>query len=172
MFNSSCSRRTWLSSTAHGLGAIALGAMLQPRLFARRLPGLPHHRPRAKRVIFLAQSGAPSQLDLFDHKPELETRNGDELPDSVRMGQRLTTMTSEQSSKPIAPSPFKFRKHGKSEAAISELLPYTATVADELCIVRSMYTDAINHDPAMTLLQTGTPFSGHPSIGAWISYGL
>ena len=172
-------RRMWLRSAGHGLASIALSALLQPQLFAktargypRAAAGLPHHPPRAKRVIFLTQSGAPSQLDLFDHKPELKKWRGDEFPESVRMGQRLTTMTADQTSKPIAPSPFQFGHHGDCGASISELLPHTASVADELCIVRSMYTEAINHDPAMTLLQTGTQFSGHPSMGSWVSYGL
>jgi hypothetical protein len=174
-------RREWLCSAASGLSSIALASLLDPRLFAaeqrpagyrQALAGLPHHLPRARRVIFLSQSGAPSQLDLFDAKPGLLNHQGQELPDSVRRGQPLTTMTSGQASKPIAPSRFTFARHGQCGAEISELLPQTASVADELCIVRSLHTDAINHDPAMTLLQTGVPNSGHPRFGAWVSYGL
>jgi hypothetical protein len=133
---------------------------------------LPHHPPRAKHVIFLTQSGGPSQLDLFDPKVELVKRRGEEIPDSIRRGQRLTTMTADQESKPIAPSPFKFTRSGASGLELSELLPHTARVADELCLIRSLRTEAINHDPGMTQLLTGVPFSGHPSMGSWISYGL
>lgn len=128
--------------------------------------------PRAKRVIYLFQSGGPSQMDLFDHKPQMQEMFNQELPDSVRMGQRITTMTSGQSRFPVAPSLFRFRPHGQSAALLSELLPYTAEVADELCIVKSMVTEAINHDPAITFFQTGTQLAGRPSIGAWFSYGL
>jgi uncharacterized protein (DUF1501 family) len=123
-------------------------------------------------VIFLTQSGGPSQLDLFDAKPLLSQYAGTELPESVRQGQRLTTMTSDQATKPIAPSPYRFAQHGRCGTELSELLPHTAGVVDELCIVRSLYTDAINHDPAMMMLQTGAQSSGHPSLGAWVSYGL
>lgn len=135
-------------------------------------PGLPHFAPRARRVISLFQSGAPSQLDLFDPKSGLVARQGQELPDSVRRGQRLTTMTSRQASFPIAPSMFEFRRHGESGASVSELLPHLSRVVDRLCFVRSMYTEAINHDPAVTFLQTGATLAGRPSIGAWLSYGL
>lgn len=182
-------RRAILSSAGRGLGAIALASLLEPQAFAaetksaenRRatsekylgaLPGLPHFAPRAKHVIFLTQSGGPSQIDLFDSKPGLMAQRGQELPASIRHGQRLTTMTSLQDLKPIAPSPFRFTRHGQSGAEFSELLPHTARVADELCVVRSVWTDAINHDPAMTLLLTGVPASGHPSLGSWLSYGL
>ncbi len=174
-------RRAILSTAAQGLGAIALASLLEPKLFAAdrkpgryfgALPGLPHHSPKAKHVIFLTQSGGPSQLDLFDAKPGLARRRGEEIPDAIRQGQRLTTMTAEQISKPIAPSPFKFTRHGQSGLELSEMLPYTAGVADELCLIRSLRTEAINHDPGMTQLLTGVPFSGHPSMGAWISYGL
>jgi len=136
------------------------------------LPDLPHFAPRAKRVIYLFQSGAPSQLDLFDYKPELAKYQGTELPDSVRRGQRLTGMTSRQGSFPIAASKYKFAQHGASGAWMSELLPHTAKVADELCFIRSMHTEAINHDPAITFFQTGAQLAGRPSIGAWLSYGL
>ncbi|MFM8476929.1 MAG: DUF1501 domain-containing protein [Planctomycetaceae bacterium] len=133
---------------------------------------LPHFQPRAKRVIYLFQSGAPSQLDLFDHKPGLRNLRGTELPDSVRGSQRLTGMTSRQPSFPIAPSKYRFHQHGESGAWFSELLPHTARVADELCIVKTVHTEAINHDPAVTFFQTGAQLAGRPSIGAWLSWGL
>jgi hypothetical protein len=133
---------------------------------------LPHFQPRAKRVIYLFQSGAPSQLDLFDHKPRLRDLRGTELPDSVRGTQRLTGMTSRQPSFPIAPSKYRFRQHGESGASFSQLLPHTARVADELCIVKTVHTEAINHDPAVTFFQTGAQLAGRPSIGAWLSWGL
>ena len=132
----------------------------------------PHLPPTAKRVIYLFMQGGPSQLDLFDPKPGLAKWHGEELPDTVRMGQRITGMTAKQSSLPVAPSPFKFAQHGKSGAALSELLPHLATVADDLCIVRSVHTEAINHDPAITYLQTGHQQPGRPSFGSWASYGL
>jgi hypothetical protein len=128
--------------------------------------------PKAKRVIYLHQSGAPSQLDLFDHKPEMKKMFDKELPDSVRMGQRLTGMTSGQERFPCAPSVFKFSQHGESGAWLSELLPHIAGIADELCIVKTLHTEAINHDPAITFFQTGFQIAGRPSIGAWVSYGL
>lgn len=134
--------------------------------------GLPHYTPRIKRVIYLFQSGGPSQMELFDYKPLLEKMNGEELPDSVRQGQRLTGMTSGQESFPLAGSKFSFARHGQSGAWMSELLPHTAKISDELCIIRSMYTEAINHDPAITFFQTGSQQGGRPSIGSWISYGL
>lgn len=133
---------------------------------------LPHFQPRAKRVIYLFQSGAPSQLDLFDHKPRLRDLRGTELPDSVRGTQRLTGMTSRQPSFPIAPSKYRFRQHGESGAWFSQLLPHTARVADELCLVKTVHTEAINHDPAVTFFQTGAQLAGRPSIGAWLSWGL
>jgi hypothetical protein len=150
----------------------------QPLPRARRprrpggLPGFPNFAPKAKRVIYLFQSGAPSQIDLFDHKPLLNKLNGEQLPESVRGGQRLTGMTSQQSSIPLAGSLFPFQQHGQCGAWFSSLLPHTATVADELCVVRSMYTEAINHDPAITFFQTGSQIAGRPSFGSWIHYGL
>ena len=123
-------------------------------------------------MISLFQSGAPSQIDLFDYKPAIRDRRGIELPDSVRMGQRITTMTSGQKSLPVAPSIFRFRQHGQSGAWISELLPHTAAVVDDLCMIRSMQTEAINHDPAITFVQTGSQLAGRPSMGAWVAYGL
>ena len=132
----------------------------------------PHFVPRAKRVIYLFQSGGPSQLELFDYKPLLNERNGEELPDSVRRGQRVTGMSSGQKSFPMAGSIYSFARHGQSGAWVSELLPHTAGIVDELCFIRSMYTEAINHDPAITFIQTGSQFSGRPSMGSWLSYGL
>jgi hypothetical protein len=136
------------------------------------LTGLPHFKAKAKRIIYLFQSGAPSQMDLFDHKPKLAGLHSKELPDSIRKGQRLTGMTATQSSFPVAPSKFKFAQHGDSGAWLSELLPHTAKVADRLCFIKTMYTEAINHDPAVTFFQTGAQLAGRPSIGSWLAYGL
>ncbi|NRA74894.1 MAG: DUF1501 domain-containing protein, partial [Planctomycetes bacterium] len=132
----------------------------------------PHFQPRAQRAIWLFQSGGPSQIDLCDPKPLLQQRHGEELPASIRMGQRLTAMSGNQSSLPLVGSPFQFAAHGNSGAQFSELLPHTAGIADKLCIVRSLHTRAINHDPAITFVQTGSEIAGRPSIGAWLSYGL
>jgi hypothetical protein len=159
-----------------GLGLAALAALLNEDLKAGEesggLPGLPHFAPKARRVIYLFQSGAPSQMDLFDHKPKLLDLRGTELPDSIRQGQRLTGMTATQDHFPVAPSIFRFAQHGQCGAWVSELLPQTAQVVDELCFVKSMHTEAINHDPAITFFQTGAQLAGRPSIGAWLSYGL
>jgi hypothetical protein len=177
----SVTRRHFFGRAATGLGAAALASLLAedavavappPREYADALTGLPHYPPKAKRVIYLFQSGAPSQLDLFDPKPGLEKLRGQELPESIRKGQRLTGMTATQDTFPVAPSRYRFARHGKSGAWLSELLPHTAKVADELCFVRSMHTEAINHDPAITFFQTGAQLAGRPSIGAWLSYGL
>jgi len=170
-------RRHFFARTARGLGAMVLAGLLPRALAAEQkpigaLPGFPNFAPKAKRVIYLFQSGAPSQMELFDYKPLLNKLNGEQLPESVRGGQRLTGMTSQQSSIPLAGSIFKFQQHGKSGAWISELLPHTASVADDLCIVRSMYTEAINHDPAITFFQTGSQIAGRPSFGSWVHYGL
>ncbi len=154
-------RRQFLGRT--GLGAMAL---------ATSLPGASHFAPKAKRIIYLFQSGAPSQLDLFDHKPQLTARFGTDLPDSIRQGQRLTGMTATQDHFPISPSKFRFAQHGKSGAWLSELLPHTARMADEICFIKTMHTEAINHDPAITFFQTGAQLAGRPSMGAWASYGL
>jgi hypothetical protein len=156
------SRRNWLKM-------LALASLANPRLFAAQTP---HFAPKARRIIWLTQAGAPSQIDLFDHKPGLAALFDTDLPDSIRKGQRLTGMTSGQARFPVAPSVFKFAQHGQSGLWLSELLPHTAKLADEICIVRSMHTEAINHDPAMTLLQTGHQIGGRPSFGAWVSYGL
>ena len=163
-------RRLFLGRGATGVGTAALATLLAEGVSAA--PAFPQTRPRARRVIYLCQSGAPSQLDLFDYKPQLKPHFDKELPDSIRRGQRLTTMTSGQTRFPVAPSIFKFRRHGRSGAWVSELLPHTAGIVDDLCFVRSMYTEAINHDPAITLLQTGSQQAGRPSLGSWLSYGL
>ena len=164
-----------------GLGATALATLLNEQSLAAPakaaaatggLPGLPHFAAKAKRVIYLFQSGAPSQLDLFDHKPGLAARHGTDLPDSIRQGQRLTGMTATQDRFPIAPSKFRFAKHGRGGAWLSELLPHTARVSDELCFIKTLHTEAINHDPAITFFQTGAQLAGRPSIGSWLSYGL
>ena len=164
-------RRHFLGRSASAVGVAALASLLNEDAEAR-LPGLPHFAARAKRVIYLFQSGAPAQQDLFDYKPGLTNLRGTELPDSVRQGQRLTGMTAAQDSLPIAPSIFKFRQHGKCGAWVSDLLPHTAKVVDHLCFIKSMHTEAINHDPAITFMQTGSQLAGRPSMGAWLSYGL
>ncbi|MFP6581577.1 MAG: DUF1501 domain-containing protein [Candidatus Hydrogenedentota bacterium] len=172
---SSLSRRKFLSQVGMGLGGMALADMLgdsSAHAATGGLPSLPHFAPKAKRVIYLFQSGGPSQLDLFDYKPLLNERNGEELPDSVRQGQRLTGMSANQASLPMAGSIFKFGQHGESGQWMSDLLPHTQKIADELCIIKSMYTEAINHDPAITFFQTGDQRAGRPSIGSWIDYGL
>jgi len=151
------------------LGAAALSSLLAED----QSPGvLPHFPPTAKRVIYLFQHGAPSQLDLFDYKPNLTARRGEELPDSIRQGQRLTGMTAFQAKFPTAPSIFPFTQHGQSGQWLSDLLPHTGKIADDICLIRSLHTDAINHDPAVTFFQTGFQLAGRPSIGSWISYGL
>src|SRR5882672_10966148 len=173
-------RRHFFSRGAAGVGIAALASLLNHDLRAAEdgppatggLPGLPHFPPKAKRVIYLFQSGAPSQMELFDYKPRLAEFRGTELPDSIRMGQRLTGMTSTQSTFPVAPSLFKFAQYGNSGAWVSELMPHTAKIADQLCFIKSMHTEAINHDPAVTFFQTGAQLAGRPSIGAWLSYGL
>ena len=165
-------RRQFLRRSKIGLGAMALGSLGASNLPADQLEAIPNVTPKAKRVIYMFQSGAPSQFELFDHKPKLVKLQKTELPDSIRMGQRLTGMTSGQKQFPIAPSIFKFKQQGQSGAWLSELLPHTAKVADDLCFIRSMKTEAINHDPAITFCQTGFQIAGRPSIGAWVAYGL
>lgn len=175
----SMSRRECLNRLALGIGGIALAQLLQrdvqaaaDRAAESGLPGLPHFPARAKRIIYLFQSGGPSQIDLLDPKPLLNQRHGEQLPDSVRGSQRLTGMSGNQSSIPIAGSPFRFARHGQSGAWFSELLPYTARIADDLCIVRTLYTESINHGPGVTFMQTGSQIPGRPSFGSWIDYGL
>ncbi|HET6251112.1 MAG TPA: DUF1501 domain-containing protein [Tepidisphaeraceae bacterium] len=166
------SRRHFLTRTA--LGAAALASLLQSEGFASPAfaSQLPQFAPKAKRVIYLFQSGGPSQFELFDYKPRLAELQGTELPDSIRHGQRLTGMTSGQKNFTVVAPKFKFAQHGKSGAWFSELLPHTAKIADELCIIRSLNTEAINHDPAITFMQTGSQQPGRPSLGSWLSYGL
>ena len=158
-------RRHFFGKSATGIGAAALGSLLNAET-------LPHFAPKAKRVIYLFQSGGPSQLELFDYKPRLVDKYKTELPDSIRMGQRLTGMSSTQSTFPVVPSRFKFSQHGKSGAWVSELLPHTSQIVDKIAIIKSVYTEAINHDPAGTFLQTGSQIAGRPSIGSWMAYGL
>ena len=180
-FKLSMTRRAFFSRTSTGIGVAALASLFNPNLFAATgefdprtggLAGLPHFTPKAKRVIFLHQSGAPSQMELFDYKPALERFHNTELPGSVRMGQRITGMTSGQESFPVARSIFKFAPQGKSGTYLSELLPHHAKIVDDIALVKTMHTDAINHDPAITFIQTGFMQPGRPSMGAWVSYGL
>ncbi|QHV95558.1 DUF1501 domain-containing protein [Spirosoma endbachense] len=178
------SRRTFLGQASAGLGTIALASLLNPTsLFGGTTTsadrpgenpavGKPHFPPKVKRVIYLFQSGAPSQLELFDYKPRLEAMWGQDLPESVRKGQRLTGMTAGQSRFPLAASKYKFAQYGPGQMWISELLPHTARIASDLTFIRSLHTEAINHDPAVTFFQTGSQQAGRPSFGSWISYGL
>ena len=160
-------RRNFLHRFGGGLGGLALANMLHAETGSKF-----HHPAKAKRVIYLFQSGGPSQIDLFDYKPRLIQETGKELPESVRQGQRLTGMSGNQASLPLVGSPFQFAQHGKSGQWISELLPNTAKIADDMCIVNSMCTEAINHGPGVTFMQTGSQLPGRPSMGSWLSYGL
>lgn len=182
----SLNRRSFLSKASVGIGTAALAGLLGKRYFRvgangqmematdlrKGMMDATHFAPKAKRVIYLFQSGGPSQLELFDYKPLLNKRRGEDLPESIRQGQRLTGMTSGQDAFPLVGSQFPFKQHGQSGAWVSDLLPYTSKIVDDLCIVKSMYTDAINHDPAITFFQTGSQQPGRPSIGSWLSYGL
>src|SRR5262245_12115122 len=186
MANEWCStRRQFLNAGALSVGTAALATLLDQKIASasndvvRAGASMPdganiatHFRPFAKNIIYLFMHGGPSQIDLFDYKPKLQEWHGQELPASVRGNQRLTGMTANQSSLPLVASAFRFAQHGHSGTWISELLPNLATVADELCVSRAMYTEAINHDPAVTLLQTGHQQPGRPSMGSWLSYGL
>jgi hypothetical protein len=170
-------RRHFLGKLSLGIGSVALGSLLVPDLLSgseESLPelGVAHFAPKAKRIIYLFQNGAPSQLESFDYKPLLVKMTGEELPASVRMGQRLTGMTSGQAKFPLVGSYFKFNQHGKSGTWVSELFPQMASVIDEFCVIKSMHTEAINHDPALTFMQTGAQQGNRPSMGAWLSYGL
>ncbi len=166
-------RRQFLGGSCAGVGTAALAALLGSRAEgAAGLPGFPNFAPRARRVIWLTQAGAPSQVDLFDHKPHLKDQFDKDMPASVRQGQRLTGFTSGQGRLPVAPSIFAFKQHGQSGLWLSELLPHTGGIADDICVIKSLHTEAINHDPAMTMLQTGHQIAGRPSLGAWVSYGL
>ncbi|VXA99125.1 DUF1501 domain-containing protein [Maribacter litoralis] len=178
-------RRNFLTKTSLGIGALAFGSLLKAEKafsnptgpdavqnFVKNKLGLPHHLPKAKRIVYLFQSGGPSQLDMFDYKPKLKDMFGQDLPPSVRQGQRLTGMSAQQSSFPIAPSIMDFKQYGESGSWVSELMPHTSKVVDDICIIKSMQTDQINHDPAITFMQTGNQLPGRPSIGSWLSYGL
>src|SRR5262245_20939819 len=172
------SRRQFLGSASYGLGAAALAGLLGNEAAAETpkpvggLPGLPHFAPKAKRVVYLMQGGAPSHIDLLDHKPELYKRKGQELPPSVMMGQRLTTMTAGQKNRPLLPGITGWKEYGKAGIKLADFLPHTGSIADECVFVKSMYTEAINHAPAVTFLLTGAELPGRPSLGAWLSYGL
>lgn len=178
-------RRHFFGTAGTGLGAAALSSLLTQEGYANETasaapaaaptptatPG-PHFAPRAKRVIYLFQSGGPAQHDMLDYKPRLRELHGQDLPESVRKGQRLTRMTIDQKKLPVASSYFDFHQHGECGTWLSDVLPHTATVVDDICLINSMYTEAINHDPGITLLQTGSQQPGLPSIGSWVSYGL
>jgi hypothetical protein len=184
-YYSALTRRHFFGHGALGLGTAALASLMGEQAQGSKvdsefanparvggLPSLPHFAPKAKRAIYLFMAGAPSQIDFFDHKPKLSEMFDKDLPESVRNGQRLTTMTSKQKRFPLAPSKFKFAQHGQSGAWISELLPHTAKMADDIAIVKSLHTEAINHDPAITYICTGNQLPGRPSLGSWLNYGL
>ena len=176
--NEKYTRRDFLTKTSLGLGALTLGSLINPDpVFGNTNnfslnPKLPHFPAKAKRIIYLFQSGAPSQLDLFDYKPLLKKLHGQEIPDSIRGTQRLTGMTAGQGSFPLLSSKFNFKQYGESGTWMSELMPHTSKIVDELCFIKSMHTEEINHDPAVTFLQTGSNLPGRPSMGSWVSYGL
>ena len=179
-------RRAFLTKTSMGLGAMALGSLLGGnKLYGgsntktvtsaettSAAVAFPNYLPKAKRIVYLFQSGGPSQIDMFDYKPALDSQFGKDLPDSVRKGQRLTGMSADQASLPVTPSLFKFKQYGECRAWVSELMPHTAEMVDDICFIKSMHTEAINHDPATTFFQTGNQIAGRPSIGSWLSYGL
>ena len=178
-------RRHFFGRAGLGLGTAALSTLLaencasdarppaaRPRRATGGLPGLPHFPPKAKRAIYLHMNGGPSQMDLFDYKPKMDAMFDKDLPDSIRKGQRLTTMTSGQARFPVAPSKYKFAQHGQSGMWVSELLPWTARLVDEIALVKTVWTEAINHDPAVTYICTGNQLPGRPSLGSWLSYGL
>lgn len=177
-------RRHFFNGCGLGLGTTALASCIpsafglaeqekpEQKKSSPGLPGLPHFAPKAKRAIYLFMSGAPSQMDMFDHKPEMHKWYDKDLPESVRNGQRLTTMTSKQNRFPIAPSIYKFKKHGKAGTEVSELLPHTAKMVDDIAVVKSVWTEAINHDPAITYITTGNQLPGRASLGSWLSFGL
>jgi Protein of unknown function (DUF1501) len=171
-------RRKFLSRMSIGLGSAALGSLLIPDLFSSSSPeeailqGLPHFAPKAKRVIYLFQNGAPSQLETFDYKPLLNKMVGQNLPESIRNGQRLTGMTANQTTFPLVGSYFGFKQYGNSGAWVSDLFPHMSKIVDDICIVKTMHTEAINHDPALTFFQSGAQQGNRPSMGSWVSYGL
>ena len=172
--NPQLTRRHFFGNGANAIGLAALSSLLEKDLGAATggRPGIPHFTPKAKRMIYLFQSGGPSQMELFDYKPRLPEFAGTDLPESIRRGQRLTQMSASQTSFPIVASKFKFARHGESGALVSELLPHTAKLADDLTFVKSLHTEAINHDPAVTFLMTGSQIAGRPSMGSWMVYGL
>src|SRR5438132_792323 len=178
--NKLASRRAFLARSSTGLGAIALTSLLNPKLFgASPKAALPsgalkavHHPAKTKRIIYLFMSGAPSQIDLYDHKPKLKELTNTELPASVRMGQRITGMTSGQKQLLCVGSPFEFHKHGRCGMEFSDLLPKIGSIADDICLIRSMHTEPINHDPAVTFFATGNQQPGRPVMGSWVTYGL
>ena len=179
MDHSSYNRRSFLTKTSLGLGALALGSLLEPLSLVGKAatslkgePGKFHFPPKVKRVIYLFQSGGPSQMELFDYKPALDKWHGTEIPDSLRATQRNSGMVASQSTFPLVRSIYDFQQQGKSGIWMSELLPHTAKIADEICVIKSMYTEAINHEPAVMMMQTGSQLTGRPSIGSWLSYGL
>jgi len=174
-------RRHFFAQGAMGLGTAALASLMGessaqagsvPSSGIGGLPSLPHFAPKAKRAIYLFMAGAPCQQDLFDYKPKMDELYDTDLPESIRQGQRLTTMTSGQKRFPIAPSMYKFDQYGKNGTWVSELLPYTAKMVDDICLIKSVHTEAINHDPAITYICTGNQLPGRPSLGSWLSYGL
>lgn len=187
--NKGWDRRNFLTKTSLGIGALALSSLVGKSVLGELtntlanqsssasleqeiLKAIPHFAPKAKRVVYLFMSGGPSQFETFDYKPKLVDLFGQELPDSIRQGQRLTGMSGSQSTLPVVPSLFKFNQHGNSRTWVSELLPHTAQVVDDLCIIKSIHSEAINHDPALTFFQTGNQLPGRASIGSWLSYGL
>lgn len=172
-------RRHFLTKAGLGIGSIALGSLMLPGMFGKKeeemtgpMLGLPQFAPKAKRIIYLFQNGAPSQLESFDYKPKLNEMMGQDLPASIRMGQRLTGMTAGQEKFPLVGSAFEFKQHGQSGAWISSMFPNIAGIADDICIIKTLHTEAINHDPALTFFQTGAQQGNRPSMGAWMSYGL
>lgn len=180
-YQSLLTRRQFFDRTTVGLGSIALASLLNTKLFGATTPAAPHtggilpelhFAPTAKRVIYLFMSGGPSHIDLFDYKPKLKEHHKEELPASIRMGQRVTGMTSGQSSFPCVAPMFEFSQHGQTGTWISELLPHTASIVDDIAIIKTLNTEAINHDPATTFIQTGHQQPGRPSLGAWLSYGI
>src|ERR1051325_426245 len=179
-------RRAFFGRSALGLGTAALATLLKRDAFAALsssssspsrhgvpgLPNLPHFAPKAKRVIYLFQNGAPSHVDLFDYKPKLREWHGKQIPDAVAGGKRFSTMTGTQTARPVIAEISKFAQHGKSGAWVSDFLPRTAEIADDICFVKSMHTGAVNHAPAITFFLTGAEQPGRPSMGAWLTYGL
>ena len=177
----SITRRNFFGKMAQGIGTFALGALLNPELLAGRpsslLPsagktGLPHFAPKAKRIIYLFQNGAPSHVDLFDYKPALEKWHGTQIPDDLVEGKRFSTMTGKQQNRPLISARGQFAQHGQSGAWISDLMPEIAKIADDLCFIKSMYTESVNHAPAITFFLTGSEQPGRPSMGSWLTYGL